>query len=292
MRGRPELASHHKLLLHKNTSSPNLQHFPAEVSPEADKIFAISPETMFLHLERTRFGYTLNPMPTCARAEKPCEREDNSMKIMCAFGVLAIAGTAAASTFTQTVNWDFPLSPGNTNISYLGFQSIPGWQPGWVLDSVQIELDAIIGAAVTAENDSPNPAPNFGVDLTGFATFSTSGLNAVAAIAQNASSGGVGPSDGIAGSGPDFHDFGTITGNGSANALTLTVAAFDVAGSLNGTVNGQGGFSFSGTTDASLTIANFAAEGVARVTYNYTIPTPGAAAILGLAGLAATRRRR
>jgi hypothetical protein len=30
------------------------------------------------------------------------------VKIICAMGVLAIAGTAAASTFTQTVNWDFP----------------------------------------------------------------------------------------------------------------------------------------------------------------------------------------
>lgn len=214
------------------------------------------------------------------------------MKILCAMGVLAIAGTATASTVTQTVNWDFPLSPGNTTVSYLGFQSIPGWQPGWVLDSVQIEIDATIGAAVTAENDSTNAAPNFGVDLTGFATFSTNALNAAAVIAQNAMSGGVGATDGIPGSGPDFHDFGTITGNDSASSLTFTVAAFDVAGSLNGTVSGQGGFSFSGTTDATLTIADFAAEGVARVIYNYTIPTPGAAAILGLAGLAATRRRR
>jgi hypothetical protein len=161
-----------------------------------------------------------------------------------------------------------------------------------VLDSVQIELDATIGASVTAENDSPNPAPNFGVDLTGFATFSTNSLSTVAAIAQNAMSPGVDPTDGIAGSGPDFHNFGSVTGSNSANSATLSVGLFDVAGTLNGTVSGQGGFSFSGTTDASLSIADFAAEGVARVIYNYTIPTPGAAAILGLAGLAATRRRR
>lgn len=218
------------------------------------------------------------------------------MKTLLASAVVAaFAGSASAAVFQQDQNFSFPLSPGSQNVSFLGFQSIPGYQPGWILDSVVIRIDATIGANVTAENDAAIPTTGFGLSLTGLSNFDIGNLSANAGINEVVAGPDRDPSDGVPGSGTDFFDFGFVSGNDNDDDFAFSaidLAAFDIAGNIAGLVNGSAGFSVTGTSDSSLDIVNLAANGTATVIYNYTIPAPGAAALFGLAGLAAARRRR
>ncbi|TVQ81156.1 MAG: PEP-CTERM sorting domain-containing protein [Phycisphaeraceae bacterium] len=60
---------------------------------------------------------------------------------------------------------------------------------------------------------------------------------------------------------------------------------------MTANINANAAFGFTGTTDATLIVSNLGATGNITLIYNY-IPAPGTMALMGLAGLAATRRRR
>jgi len=206
--------------------------------------------------------------------------------------LMLMAGAAHADNdfnYTVSQNWAFPLSPGNTLVSLPRFDDMGG---DWVLKEVCIEWSATVGAAATAENDSTIPAPGFQLNLAGFVTVVGPEVNGFAGI-NEVRSQALAPSDGVAGSGPDFHDFGLVTSSNGALVVTNNLAQFIGPGAVAYVINGSAGFSFSGTTDATLGITDLGASGFVSITYKYgIIPAPGVAAVFGFAGLAAIRRRR
>ncbi|MDX9911875.1 MAG: choice-of-anchor E domain-containing protein [Phycisphaerales bacterium] len=220
------------------------------------------------------------------------------MKINRLSGVAALAAAstfAAADITSETQNFSFPLSPGGTTLNFAQFDTLGGTRE---LCKVTFEFDATVQGQVTAENDSSLPAPNFGVQLTGFLTLDVgapavlSGFGGINEVASQ----GVGPSDGNTGSGPDFHDFGLLSDNISGMDMTTLLADFAQfigGGTVPVAIAGSAGFSVSGTTDSSLDITNLGASGSVTITYEYKIvPAPASVALLGLGGLVAGRRRR
>lgn len=202
---------------------------------------------------------------------------------------------ARAATVSYNTGFGFALSPGNQAVA------LPQWDPalfpGQTLVSVQLDIDANIGADVTAENDSV-AAGNMGVNLTGLAQATSSGLTATAAILQAAGPVAVSGTDGNSGSGPDFVDFGTVSGSDSdSDTIFAGLAAYIGNGTFPATISGNGGFSVSGVSDSTIQVSNFGASGLVTVTYEF-VPVPEPASIvlgaLGACGLALVgwRRRR
>ncbi len=216
--------------------------------------------------------------------------------------LMAVAGSAQAGLGDfmemQTVPFGGELSPfGPVLLPFDQFDN----SGGLILKAVQIEFVATISAMVTAENSNPQPAPEFGMQLTGFVTVDVPapapGQASISAnLADSAQSGGVGPSDGVPGSGPDFFDFGLLTDTNGGDALLLDgvddLSAFLGMGTVDAEVAGQGGFSVTGASNAVINITDFGVTGEVKITYWYNIPTPGAFALAGVAGLAGIRRRR
>ncbi len=211
--------------------------------------------------------------------------------VLAASAVLAAVGTVNAAVVTQTQPFAFPLSPGNQSLVFNQFNPALG-----TLTKVELLFDGAISADATAENDSVLPAPAFGLSLSGnmsvsFVTLSGVGIvNTVFSQALDATDNA-----GVAnGSGPDFHDFGNIGDVVSGDDDTMAgLGAYVGLGTLNANVNGSAGFSFTGTTDATLGIDNLGTAGEVTINYYYDpIPTPGALALFGAAGLGALRRRR
>ena len=207
---------------------------------------------------------------------------------------LAVPGALAASV-THNANFSFPLSPGNQVLS------LPQWDPalypGQVLAKVELKIAGDIAATVSAENDSAISG-NMGVNLTGLLKASAPSLSSTAAILQSAGPVSVSATDGNPGTGPDFVNFGTVTGSDSAsNSLIVGLGPYIGAGNISATVNGSGGFSVSGVSDSTIQVSAFGADGVVSVTYTYNpVPEPTTMALAGLGGLglalAAWRRRR
>ena len=216
----------------------------------------------------------------------------------------AVAGLAVAATAQAGVPWDAtethmasfggPMSPYDDTATLPQFDEMGGQRE---LVGVCMTYDLSISAQVTAENDSVLPAPDFAVNLSGFATISFGGLSDTVGISTGASFG-VGPTDngGMAnGMGPDFHDFGLLsdTANGGDDVFFFPLAQYIGNGTIDATIHAEAGFSVSGTTDSTIQTTMFGASGTVTIEYKYTIiPTPGTAAILGLAGIAGIRRRR
>lgn len=218
-----------------------------------------------------------------------------------AAGLVVGAGamaTPSTDSQSETQNYSFQLSPGGTVLDFAQFDTSTGNANTFKqLQKVIITLDASIGANVTAENDNIEPADFFAANLTGLVTLDIAGLGATAAIIQNATApGGVGGTDGVPGSGPDFFDFGFVSGADSDMDMSSDVAVlagFVGNGVVSATLAGSGGFAISGASNATLVISNFGAEGTVKVEYLYKIiPTPGSAALIGVAGLVAAGRRR
>jgi hypothetical protein len=208
---------------------------------------------------------------------------------------LAASSAAHAASVSYNAPYGFPLSPGNQAVN------LPQWDPalfpGQVLVSVQLTLDATIGANVTAENDSAI-AGNMGVNLTGLAQATSGSLSATAAILQSAGPVAVAASDGNAGSGPDFNDFGMISGNDSdSDTIFAGLGAYIGNGNFATNVTGNGGFAVSGVSDSTIQVSSFAANGLVTVTYEYAAVPEPSSVVLGVFGafglaLAGWRRRR
>jgi hypothetical protein len=202
-----------------------------------------------------------------------------------------MAGAAQGAVIVQSSPFAFPLSPGAEVLAFNQFDPALG-----TLTKVELFFNGFLGATATAENDSVLDAPDFGLSLTGnasatFGTLSAIGLvNTVFSQALAASDNG-----GVAnGSGPDFHDFGAVGDVfGDTDEENAAFAPYIGLGQINADIDASAGFSFVGTTDATLGINNLGTFGEVFVVYTYDpIPAPGAVALLGLAGVAGLRRRR
>lgn len=204
--------------------------------------------------------------------------------------VAGMATTAVAGVDVQTKNWAFPLSPNSALLSFDKFDDNGGLK---VLTKVEMSFNATMGAMVTAENDSTLPAPDFAVNLSGFVTVSYSSLSGFVGLVQGAAAG-VGATDGNPGSGPDFHDFGYLSDSDSGfDDTTSGLGSYYGPGTITATVFGSGGFSVSGTTDSTLKLTDFAANGDVTIKYYWDpIPAPASLALAGLGIMAAGRRRR
>ena len=214
-------------------------------------------------------------------------------KMIGAVAVLTSASVAMAggdSEEMQSFDFSFPLSPGSVQMEFDQFDDMGGTR---ILKEVRLSIDATLIADATAENDSELAAPLFELQYNGSMQYELLSLSG--ADLNNASMGAaLAATDGVAGSGPDFNDFGTVMlGLADNDSTTTGLAGFIGNGMIFGDLDALGGFSFSGTTDASLGFDNFGLSGKATLVYVYNVvPAPGAAALFGLAGLSAARRRR
>ncbi len=211
--------------------------------------------------------------------------------LLSAAAVLAAAGAANAGFISQTLPYGFPLSPGDQMVAFAQFDPSLG-----TLTKVELFFDGFMGATATAENDSDLDAPGFGLSLSGNMSVSIGGLSDVGLV-NTAFAQALAPTNngGVANeSGPDFHDFGAVGDTfAGADDAVAGLAPFIGLGAINADVSGSAGFSFFGTTDATLGIDNLGAFGEITVNYYYDeIPAPGALALVGVGGLVATRRRR
>ncbi len=212
------------------------------------------------------------------------------MKIVCLAVLAGAAATSLAGVDTQTLPWAFPLSPNSQILPFNKFDDGAGTK---VLTKVEMLFNATMGANVTAENDSALPAPDFAVNLSGFVTVSFSSLSGFVGLSQSASAA-VSASDGIADSGPDYHNFGLLSDSDSGSDDTTSgLGGYYGPGTINATVFGSGGFSVSGSTDSSLGVSDFAGSGDVTIKYYWDpIPAPASLGLAGMAMIAAGRRRR
>jgi hypothetical protein len=204
--------------------------------------------------------------------------------------LLGFSTAAIANPIEFSQPFSFPLSPGNTTVDLPQFDDQGGTR---TLVSVELELSAMIGSNITAENDSVLDAPSFPVGLTGLVNASTTGLSTTVSLIENWPFG-LSPTDGVAGSGPDYHDFGYLSDN-DVDSDSMTdppddLSAFVGPGTITVNIDGSAGWSFQGTTDATLVIDNLGASGTAKIIYTY-VPEPASMMMLGL-GLVGVIRRR
>ncbi len=200
----------------------------------------------------------------------------------------------AANTFMemQSQPYGFPLSPGNQTLFFNQFDDLGGTR---VLKGVELQFSGSMQAQVTAENDSALLVNNFGVNMTGFMSVDVNGglLNGSVGLFDSQGPVIAGASDGVPDSGPDFFNFGLLTDSGNDSDLIAPSAAWIGGGTFPANIMGSGGFATSGTSDATIKFSDFGGSGNVKVIYYYdVVPTPGAAALFGFAGLAAFRRRR
>ncbi|MCC6429144.1 MAG: PEP-CTERM sorting domain-containing protein [Phycisphaerales bacterium] len=212
------------------------------------------------------------------------------MKIVCLAVIAGVATASVAGVDTQTQNWGFPLSPNTATLVFNKFDDGAGTK---VLTKVEMLFSATMGANVTAENDSALPAPDFAVNLTGFVTVSFSTLSGFVGLSQSAAAG-VAATDGVADSGPDFHDFGMLSDSDSGmDDTTSGLAGYYAPGTINADIFGSGGFSVSGTTDSTLKLSDFMGSGDVTINYYWDpIPAPASLGLAALGMIAAGRRRR
>lgn len=209
------------------------------------------------------------------------------MKKLCVLAVVllmsVLAGSAwATSTQSQTLIFDFPLSPNGTTLSFNQFDE----SGGCTLLKVTLYLVATEEAEITAENDSAL-AGEMSVHLSGSLTGGGGGLSVLTLFSASAGPVAVAASDGFPNSGPDFHDFGLVSDSDSdSDSLTSGLAPFIGTGTIDIDIDGQGGFSASGVADATIKFSNFHGFGEATITYEYTcIPEPATMSLLALGGL-------
>lgn len=199
-----------------------------------------------------------------------------------------LGSSASAGIVVESVNFAFPLSPGSQPLSIPKFDTLGGTR---TLTQVDLKISGSVEANVTAENDSVISG-NMGVDLIGLLKASIPGpLSTSAGILQSAGPVAVSGTDGVPGSGPDFVDFGLISGAGANSTSTNSgLAAYIGPGFLAGTASGNGGFAITGVTDSTSKITNFQAVGIVDVTYTYTdnagvVPEPASVVIWSVLGL-------
>jgi len=209
------------------------------------------------------------------------------MSAIATVGMSAAAVSGANISDSDTFAGDVPSS---LSVTLDQFDDMGGLR---TLNFVTLEIDATVGADVTGENDSDSSG-QITLDLSGNANAAFGGLDATAGIATSEGPVSVAATDGTPDSGPDFHDFGTVSGTNSADDIIISgFSSFIGTGTISVPVELSGGFNISGVSDSSLGVSNFDGDGTVTITYDYTpIPEPGSMALLGLGGMGLLMRRR
>ena len=204
--------------------------------------------------------------------------------------ILVFSAPAMGLSITQTLPFDFPISPGSQTLAFNQFN-----MPTFTLLSVTLELDASEAGNITAENDS-TIAGNITVNMSGSVTGTGPNLSAIAVISQSAGPQAVAATDGVPGSGPDYYDFGYVSDSDSdSDTQNSNLAPFIGAGTIDIDIDGLGGWAFTGVTDATLQFSDFEAWGDATIIYEYTcIPEPATIGmvLVGALGMFGVIRRK
>lgn len=197
--------------------------------------------------------------------------------------VLSGIALGAWGAFIDLPAQDFSLGVGDGPEATLTFAPFDDLNGARRLAAVTLSLDAALGAAATAENLSDQPNTLTLRLLDGRVLASAPGSLAADAVFSFAPvAAAVAPADGTPGSGPDYHDFGTV----SAAAGTVTAM---LTSNLDGylgpdpvpvILDAGGIFFVSGTADHTYT-TNVTATGSAAVRYTYdVVPTPEPSGVL------------
>ena len=216
------------------------------------------------------------------------------MKKLGMFMALAVMLVAAAPamglSISQTLPFEFEISPGSQTLAFDQFNML-----GCTLLSVTLELDAWEGGNITAENDGEIEG-NITVTMSGWVTGTGPNLLATALLSQSAGPQWVDATDGVPGSGPDFHDFGYVSDSDSDTDFQNTnLAPFIGTSTVDIDIDGEGGWAFSGVTNATLQMSDFEAGGDATIIYEYTcIPEPATIGmvVFGALGMFGVIRRK
>lgn len=199
--------------------------------------------------------------------------------------LLALPLATQAAILVDTANYGPSTVPfGPSSVSLQQFHLNPA-----LLTKVTLEINATLQADITAENNTASAVSATAWIVGNSTAAGPSGLSPAASF------GGIvaGPvalagTDGTAGSGPDFTNFGgtlSATQGGSASTVNpLDFAPFLGAGTFSVNVNGTGGWAVFGVSDATVNVNNFEGVGTVKVTYEY-VPEPHQYAMLGALGL-------
>ena len=219
------------------------------------------------------------------------------MKKLGMFTALAVMLVAAApamglTTPPQTLPFEFEISPGSQTLAFDQFNML---DPDCTLLSVTLILDAWEGGNITAENDGEIEG-NITITMSGWVTGTGPNLLATALLSQSKGPQWVDKTDGIPESGPDFHDFGYVSDFDSDTDFQNTnLAPFIGTGTVDIDIDGEGGWAFSGVTNATLRMSEFEAWGEATIIYEYTcIPEPATIGmvVFGALGMFGVIRRK
>lgn len=216
------------------------------------------------------------------------------MKMRIALGVfalVAVAGTTQAAV--TSYNGSIPSTTTNWNNNVTLPQWNPALFPGQTLTGVKIILTGSVSGRARVQNGDASPADvsyNLSalVNLSGpggaaIAVLPLAGGNAILAAAVNP------PQTFMA---PDGLDTNSLNNSQMDMAVIApgNFALYTGASTIALNVTAMGTSSASGGGNLT-SIFNTSAAAAYEVQYTY-IPTPGAAAMLGLGGLVAVRRRR
>ncbi|MBT8487173.1 MAG: choice-of-anchor E domain-containing protein [Phycisphaerae bacterium] len=199
-------------------------------------------------------------------------RHSGRLVLGAALASIVAVGAHGGTTEAEEVHrlaFDFPLAPGMQVIPISKFDERGGSRR---LLQVTLLLDAAVSADVTAENDAPDPAPEFALSLSGFVTSAFGSVETVTGVSETFETDGVAGSDGVTGSGPDFWDFGTVIAIVVDMDTTLTALdGFIGTGLLDAEVFASGGFVITSATDSTLTFNDFRAAGTVSVIYRHEV---------------------
>lgn len=202
--------------------------------------------------------------------------------------VPAAFGGISLQEIVQEREVSVPLVAGEAFFNFDQFDDLGGTR---TLEEVELSFDVVMNADVTAENEAPTAAEFFELLFDGDVEVLLDGFN-ISNMSSDAFGATLAESDGTEGAGPDFVDYGTLTlGLSTSDSRTTNLSEYRGNGNVDGILTSVGEFNFSGTTGATITVEEFELLGSVSLTYRY-VPAPGAAALLGLSGLATLRRRR
>ena len=228
-------------------------------------------------------------------------------------GLMAFGGTAKAGSIFQNEHYDFSFAPGASSFQeYMGFDFDPFDEQGGTrtLETVMISFNIIASAHVTVENDSEyfmdtvivKTTVHLDIDslviFTDPMKFYTIGGTAADMYSDEAT--WLDPSDGVSGSGSDFHDFGILSPEafGFWDSITDPSHLDKFIGiPIQLVFDGSAEFALGGETWTPLIdVSNPSASMNVSLTYEYSVvPEPGSIALLLcglLAGLIRWRRWR
>jgi len=203
-------------------------------------------------------------------------------------------------TNSATTDWKAlsPFQPDNpVTLQLAQFDSSLG-----DLQQVYILLDSAEHATVSLENGSSNATASAYMSLIGNVKASAPSVSGFITTAPmlNTATVALGPNGQEEGlptynhTGSDFYSFGLLTAYDSdSRLLTTSLTPYIGTGTVGVDVDGQGGWSFSGTSDAAMGIAGFQGKGDVTIIYGYNaIPAPSVLGLAGLGFLALLYRRR